>query len=440
MTMNRTALVFASILAVAGCSDHHMATPSPDMMSIPKDQARAACDFQAGALAKDTIDLSAMHCTIPIQHVIVLLKENRSFDHILGQLSAQGQPAAEALPSTFSNLDATGATVNDTHGTTTCVHYDPWHQWDDMHAMVDGGKMDGFVKNAAAHNDPMSTSLPPTDGHFVMTYYDQTDLPFYYWLASNFALADRYFPSVRSGTWSNRDFLVAGTSNGIKNTGSSLGEALPSSIPIIFDKLQDAQVSWQVYTDDVFPLEFSVQWGSRKKWGTTADFYAALAAGTLPAVSFIDANTALTMPFTDEHPTADVQAGEAWTRTLVDNLVKSPIWSSSVLFYTYDEAGGFADHVPPPSSCAPSADQAMFTELGVRVPFVAISPYAKRKFVSHEVHQHTSILRFIELLFNVPALTARDANSDALLDLFDFCGTPNTVVGTMPAAGTGGCK
>jgi phospholipase C len=242
---------------------------------------------------------------------------------------------------------------------------------------------------------------------------------------------------VQSGTWANRDYLVAATSNGTKDTGT---DPALSGVPLIFDELDTANITWQVYTNDFSPLEFSVNWTNRKPWGSVQDVFTALSDGTLPQVAFVDATTSLTPPETDEHPPADVQVGEAWTRQLVAALIASPLWSSSVMFYTYDEAGGYADHVPPPSSCAPSADQSEFTELGVRIPFVAISPYAKRQYVSHEVHQHTSILRFIELLYGVPALTARDANSDALLDLFDFCSTPAPIDTTaMPMAGTGGC-
>jgi phospholipase C len=426
--MNTLKATLASLVMLAGCGNG--AGGGPDMART-LDQQRADCAFKAGALAKDTIDLSAMKCAMPIKHVIVLMKENRSYDHILGHLSAQGQPDSEAVPASFSNLDTTGATVTPTHATTTCIHFDPHHQWDDMHAMVDGGKMDGFVTNAAAHVDDALGKPTTGDGHFVMTYYDQTDLPFYYWLASNFALADHYYPSVRSGTWSNRDFLVAGTSSGIRDTGTMM----LSGVPIIFDELDTAKVTWNVYTDDFAPLELSVAWGSRQK-ATTDVFFSQLADGSLPSVAFIDAG----LNDTDEHPPADVQKGEAWTQDLVTKLVASPLWSSTVLFYVYDEAGGFADHVQPPSNaCPPSPDQAAFVELGVRVPFVVVSPFAKRKFVSHAVHQHTSILRFIELVFNVPALTARDANSDALLDMFDLCGSPKTDVGTIPAAGTGHC-
>jgi phospholipase C len=391
---------------------------------------RASCSFAAGAMPNDTLGLTeAARKALPIKHVIVMMKENRSFDHLLGQLSTSGQPDAEPVPAGFSNPDPMGAPVARYHETTTCDKADPPHQWDDMHTQWDDGKMNGFVKSGV-------NSSPATDGHFTMGYYDASDLPFYYWLANTFALADHNFPSVLSGTWANRDYLVAGTSRGIKNT---LTDPQLSGVPLIFDSLDAAKVSWDIFTNDAGPLEFSVAWGDRKNWKGDTDLLAALSSGTLPAVSFVDA-TGVVRPELDEHPPADVQAGEGWTRMMIDALIKSPVWPETVLFFTYDEAGGFADHVPPPTSCVASADQSEFTQLGVRVPLVAVSPWARRHFVSHSVHQHTSILRFIELVFNLPALTARDANSDALLDLFDFSGCVNTTpVGEPPAAGAGRC-
>jgi phospholipase C len=299
-----------------------------------------------------------------------------------------------------------------------------------MHTQWDGGKMDGFVRSAVH-------STPATDGHFVMGSYDAADLPFYYWLANTFALADHHFPSVLSGTWANRDYLVAATSNGTKST---LRDKELSGVPLIFDQLDAAGVSWGVYTDDVAPLEFSVAWVNRKDPQTGADFLAQAKSGSLPAVAFIDA-TGLVHPELDEHPPADVQAGEAWTRSIITAVMESPVWPSTALFFSYDEAGGFADHVPPPTSCAPSSDQAEFTQLGVRVPLVVVSPWARRHFVSHAPHQHTSILRFIQLLHGLPALTARDANSDALLDLFDFSACASAaMIPAAPTAGTGGCN
>ena len=169
---------------------------------------------------------------------------------------------------------------------------------------------------------------------------------------------------------------------------------------------------------------------------TVNEFKAALTSGNLPEVAFVDSLENIN----DEHPAADVQVGEAWTRTIYEAVLKSAIWPTTALIWTYDEGGGFVDHVPPPKTCAPSPAEVAFTELGVRVPMVVISPYARRHYVSHVVHEHTSITRFIETVFDLPALTARDANSDALLDMFDFACPPNPTVPDAPAAGTKGCK
>jgi phospholipase C len=137
--------------------------PSP----IPTDSLasqRAACTFTTGAAVHDTLGISdAARTAIPVKHVIVVMKENRSFDHMLGALHTQGQPLTEAIPPTFTNLDSTGATVNPSRETTTCINHDPDHQWSAMHTQVDDGKMDGFVKSAA--------SSTGTDGHFAMGHY-----------------------------------------------------------------------------------------------------------------------------------------------------------------------------------------------------------------------------------------------------------------------------
>src|SRR5262249_42978360 len=108
--------------------------------------------------------------------------------------------------------------------------------------------------------------------------------------------------------------------------------------------------------------------------------------------------------------------------------------------FTYDEGGGFADHVPPPNSCVARPEDSAFFELGVRIPLIVISPWARPHYVSHVTHEHTSILRFIETLFDLPALTARDANSDALFDMFDFSCPPRLSPPAAPPAGAYGCN
>jgi phospholipase C len=391
--------------------------PSPVAIDA-KAGARSSCTFKAGAMPLDTIGISATdRMAIPIRHVIIVMRENRTYDEYFGQLVKRGQPESEPVPATFANDN-----VKPYHETTTCVKTDPDHSWDGLHKCVNGGRMDGFVK---------------TSGSVTMGYYDQSDLPFYYFLANTFALADRHFPSVLGPTYPNRDFLVLGTSDGIQCTCSQFPRA---GLPSLMDALEKKGLTWAAYSEMNNPMENTLGTAWRDSHPasrhTVSDFKMALASGNLPAVTFVDSqeNTI------DEHPPADVQAGEAWTRTLYDALVKSSIWSTTALIWTYDEGGGFADHVPPPKTCAPSQSESAFTELGVRVPLIVISPYARRHYVSHVVHEHTSITRFIETVFDLPALTARDANSDALLDMFDFACPPNTMVPDAPAAGTGGCR
>jgi phospholipase C len=129
-----------------------------------------------------------------------------------------------------------------------------------------------------------------------------------------------------------------------------------------------------------------------------------------------------------------MQLGQHFVWEIVDALTKSPVWSKTALFITYDEHGGFADHVPPPPACHPGtgdpkdADAAQlgtFDRLGIRVPLIVVSPYAKKHFVSHTVTDHTAVLRFIHARFGLPALSQRDANSTALMEMFDFETSPH---------------
>jgi phospholipase C len=147
-------------------------------------------------------------------------------------------------------------------------------------------------------------------------------------------------------------------------------------------------------------------------------------------------------PSGDEHPPSDFQVGQASVAMRIDAFLQSTYWPDSVLFLTYDENGGFFDHLPPPEACIPDdippmlekgSYQAEYDRYGFRVPFVAISPYAKRHHVSHEVYDHTSILKFIETKFNLPALTLRDANANPFLDVFDFS-NPQLEVPQLPPA------
>jgi phospholipase C len=390
---------------------------------------RAACAFGPGALAEDTLGVPrALAGELPIRHVIIVMRENRSFDHLLGRLH-DVQPEAEAVPDSFMNLDPSGKVVVPFRAKSTCLATNPEHQWAAMHKGVNGGAMDGWVRNAA------ETTF--TNGHDAMSYFDGEDLPFQTWLASTFALNDRHFASVRSGTFPNRLFMLLGTNDGVKQTGGTQPKA---STPNIFQSLSRAGLTWAAYSDAEI-LSGALNWDTdHPGCYCLEDFFARLDSGTLPNVTFIDGIPGLD----DDHPPADLQKGEAWTRKIYEHLVHSPQWPRTAMVWMYDEGGGFADHVPPPDACVArpgTVDDAYF-QLGARVPFVVVSPYAKPHSVSHVVQEHTAVTRFIETIFGLPALTARDANSTALLDMFDFssCTPPMLTPPEPPEAGTGGCR
>lgn len=384
---------------------------------------RAACAFGPGAKPEETLGIAAgALARMPIRHVIVVMKENRSFDHMLGKLRERGAPDADGIPPGWSNPDGSGAPVPATRATTTCIPFDPGHQSVAMADGVDHGKMDGFVTSAAR--------TTKSDGAFAMQYYDEADLPFTYWLARTFALADRDFAPMLTGTFANRSFMLFGTNAGVVDTGI----VYPSPrTPSIFHLLMNAGFTWGAYTDGG-PLSGTLDW-SKTDPGvhTMQELYDALAAGALPNVAFVDGRES----WEDDHPLADVQRGEAWLAGIYDRVVRAPQWPRTAMIFTYDEGGGFADHVPPPNGCAVTGSR--WVERGPRVPLVAVSPWARRGFVSHVVRDHTSITRFIEAVFGLPALTARDANADALLDLFDFSCGRDLSVGAAPAPGAGGC-
>ena len=386
--------------------------------------ARASCAFGAGTHASESLGIDAKTLTsTPIRHVIVLMKENRSFDHLLGKLHDR-LPEVEAVPATYSNPDESGNAVFPSHATTTCIPFDPNHQSQSVLACIDGGKMDGFVRNAA--------STTASDGSWAISFYDDTDLPYDYWLASTFAVGDRHFAPTASGTYANRDYLLFATNAGVVDTGLLFP---PPNTPSIFHTLMNAGFTWGAYSDGGV-LSDTLDWTAKDPGvHTLQELFDALDKGTLPNVAFVDGieNT------DDDHPLADVQKGEAWTKAIVDRAMTSPEWQRLAIVWTYDEAGAFADHVPPPSACLATPSSSPFTLMGPRIPFAVISPWAKRGYVSHVVRDHTAITRFIEAIFDLPALTARDANSDALLDMFDFTCGRDLSVPPPPNAGTGGC-
>jgi phospholipase C len=321
---------------------------------------------------------------IPIKHVVVDMQENRSFDHYYGFAPFVG---AYGVPSRYSQPDGNGGVVKPYHFTSLATP-DIGHSWGAMHTEYDGGKMDGFYT---------------TDGINCMGYYTQADLPFYYSLFQSSSLCTNYFSSLMGPTWPNRFYLAAGTSGGITTNGI-WGYGV-FDYPIILDLLEAAGVTWKVYnvdwdsvpfgnTDNVFV--FWKRWAhDQRTRGSRGEYLDDLRLGRLPQVSFIIPSFARGW---DEHPPADVSVGMGIQQELITALMQSSAWNSSAYILTYDEAGGFFDHVAPPQLDA--------FGLGVRLPTWVISPWAKPRHLEPTVYEHSSILKFIEAVFGLPTLAS----------------------------------
>jgi phospholipase C len=344
---------------------------------------------------------------LPIEHVIISCQENRSFDHYFGY-APPVQAAGFGPDANYSQPDGNGGVVVPYEFTALSTD-DVGHSWTDVHGEWNNGAMDGFYT---------------TDGNAAMGYYTAAELPFYYSLLDEFTLCGNYFCSLLGPTWPNRFYFAAGTSGGITTNGVwGFGVF---DYPIILDLLDAAGVSWKVYnitwdsvpfgnTDNVF-----VFWKryahDKRTHGTRGDYFSDLKHGRLPQVSWIIPSFARGL---DEHPPADVSVGMGIQEDLITALRHSSAWPRSVFFLTYDEHGGYFDHVAPPQLDA--------FGLGIRVPMWVISPLAKRAHLESTVYEHTSTLKFLERLFALPTLASMN-------HLFD---TATPVGGNYQAAPSG---
>jgi phospholipase C len=420
--------------------------PAPARTATETDLApkRAACTFAKGAWAQDTIGVDyPIGKDIPINHVIVIMQENRSFDHYLGRLVAQSyykpgdfsegdggkgsgfshSDQLDGPPAGWSNPDSDGGPVYPHPDNENC--YGVSHGWEPMHDDYDNGRLDHFV----TQNNP--------DGQRVMFYEDDTVIPFYYALASTFSVGDRYFASVPSSTWPNRYFLMAATSYGIGDNSFDTNDTAATPAIHLFTLLDAAGRTWKDYTDGPHQLEFYPSFGfaaatrahyADVKCGLMTD----IQNGTLPDVSLVMGDEV--GQFSDEGPSALPGIGGQWVEGILRALFASPSWKDTAVFITYDENGGIADHVPPAPACKPDdiaphiGDGGLlkgaFDMTGFRVPFIVVSPYSRAHFVSHTVYDHTSLTRFIEARFGLPALSGRDANAIPPFEMFDFKNPP----------------
>jgi phospholipase C len=425
----------------------------PRLSDIPTTANRSACQYARGALPAETLGASIpIGGQIPIEHIVVVMMENHSFDNYLGHLNQYGNRSStdsnyvESAPADATNPDTVNGTQAWIHAPQLCS-FDTDHGWAGTHKEINGGMMDGFAQVNEATLEP-DGGPPLGGGGRALWWYDERDLPFYYALANTYAIADHYFCSVPGPTWPNRMYLYAATSFGGTRTGvfPPIDHAMypyPGNPETILDELEAGQISWTYYSDGPLPTLLLLNTDYSTRWNRTvsakfAAFQTAAQAGMLPQVSFVDPNLNISTSGSgseaDEHPPGDIQTGQQFVSQVVDAVTTSPQWAHTALFITHDEHGGFYDHVPPPKACAPDSiapivasgdtTQGGFDLYGIRVILIAVSPYAKKGYVGHHVYDHTSITRFIEARFNLPALTTRDANADPLTDLFDFSNAP----------------
>jgi phospholipase C len=353
-----------------------------------------------------------------IRNIVVLMLENHSFDNLLGMVPYQvkGRHRVDGLRRRHHrivnfNPDATGQRVYATHGSSPCqLSGEPSQSWNASHESYDTGRNDGFVKGSAP---------------IAMTFWDKSDLPFTYSLAQHFPLGERYFCSVLAQTYPNRRFLFTGTASGTIATNDDTFK-IPAANGTIFDRLNMHGIDYGIYYQQVpsyLIVPNSGVPGTRVHNFT--QFATDVAAGNLPQFTFIDPNYSNT---SEENP-QDIQVGEEFVANVVQTLMRAPTWKHTALFLTYDEHGGYYDHVPPPAAILPDSIPPMLTagdapgtynRYGFRVPLIVVSPWARPHYASRVVQDHTSVTAFIERKWNLPAMTFRDANAAPMTDYFDF--------------------
>lgn len=319
-----------------------------------------------------------------IQHIVIACQENRTFDNYFGYYPKAGN---FGIPAGFSQPDGKSGTVTPFHlrqlGTSDIAH-----DWQTIHREWNQGKMDGFFTS---------------NGKSALGYYDGSDIPYYYALADNFTLCGNYFCYQLGPTLPNRFALWGGTAGGLTKN-----QQLPRGLlqwPTIIDLLDDHHISWKCYnlgagrgsTPEVEffnALPFFKRWfQDRRLYYLEKDYYHDLQEGSLPQVSYLISDV-----LASEHPPLSILWGEREMARVINALMQSNLWTKSVFFLTYDEGGGFFDHVPPPQLDAYGP--------GMRVPTFVISPWVKRGYISGQLYEHNSLLKFIERRFGLPSLAS----------------------------------
>ncbi len=339
-----------------------------------------------------------------IDHVVVLMMENRSFDHYLGSLTLEeGRDDVDGLTgaevNTYSETD-----YSPIHLTEEC-QLDPPHSWSASHAQFNDGANDGFVSTHASAAVTAAGELG-----WSMGYYTRADLPVHYTLADHFCVPDRYFCSVMSSTWPNRLYGHTGSSKGITSNDLPLEGYDQRSV---YQALAEAGEDWRYfYTDVPFFGLLKDHW-DEDRIGLIEDFFEAAEDGDLPAFTWVDPG----FSYNDDHPPHHIGLGQLFIALVYEALASSPLWERTLLVITYDEHGGFYDHVPPPTVADDYADQG-FDQLGFRIPALLVGPWVKQTTDS-TVYDHASVLRYVCDRFGIEPWNARIAGATSIAACLD---------------------
>ncbi|HEV8102862.1 MAG TPA: alkaline phosphatase family protein [Gaiellaceae bacterium] len=372
----------------------------------------------------------------PIQHFITLMQENHTYDNYFGTYPrGNGLPANVCVP--IDPRKPHGRCIRPFRlGSNQVVPADPDHSSTTARLQFDHGRLNGFVSALDSLNQ---------DGRLAMGYRDGSDLPYYWNLADKYVLYDRFFSSAMAGSFLNHLYWVSGGPGGGY-------EHVPRGgfhkLRTIFDRLEASGVSWKFYVQNYNPhltfrtlRHFPANRASQVVWVPLlsmpryldnpqlrshivplSQYYNDLLKGTLPAVSYIVPSGP------SEHPPSSVASGQASVRSLINSLIASPEWKSSAFLLSYDDWGGWYDHVKPPQ-----IDKYGY---GFRVPALLVSPYAKRGFIDNTQLDFTSILRFIESNWGLKPLTARDGHANSIATGFDFQRAPRPAIFTSATRGS----
>jgi phospholipase C len=355
-----------------------------------------------------------------IDHIVVVMMENRSFDHMLGWL-----PGANGMQQGLTYLDSSGSpqstfalAQNSAYGFQGCGHADPDHSYQAGHNDYDNGLMNGFLQPQ------------PLGDLFPIGYYQRGDVQFYSACADNWTIGDSYHTGILSCTLPNRMYMHAGQTDRLSNTLTI------STLPTIWDGLIANNISCKYYYSDTPVIAL---WGLKyilkepithplKQF--VADF---APGGTPPAVSYVDPYMGLFIGESlgtswDDHAFADIRDGQCFLNYIYNIVRSSPAWDRTLLIVNYDEWGGFFDHVPPPTGPVSPAEAALGNDgrLGIRTPLVVIGPKAKRAHVENTQLDPNSILNFIGWRFGFTPPGVRATTSINLANILDFSSTDNS--------------